>query len=148
MRYRWTTRSRMMLANAMSEARASGGGWTGMQAIRVAHYGGPDVLHVVDVEAPDPGFGQVLVDVAAIGVNYVDTYQRSGTYQVPLPFLSGVEGAGIVAALGDGVTDLEVGDRVGWVAAPGSYAEQVLLPTDKAIPVPEGVALEVADRKS
>jgi len=115
-----------------------------MRAIRVETYGGPEVLRVHDLEPPQPGPGEVLVDVAASGVNYVDTYQRSGTYQIPLPFLSGVEGAGTVTALGDGVTDLEVGDRVGWVAAPGSYAEQVLLPADKAIPVPEGVPLDVA----
>src|SRR5215469_13131924 len=96
-----------------------------MRAIRVERYGGPEVLQVDDLEPPHPGPGQVLVNVAASGVNYVDTYQRAGTYQVPLPFLSGIEGAGTVAAL-------------------GSYAEQVLLPADKAIPVPEGVALELA----
>jgi len=115
-----------------------------MRAIRVERYGGPEVLQVQDLEPPHPAPGQVLVDVAACGVNYVDTYQRGGTYQVPLPFVSGVEGAGTVTALGEDVGDLKVGDRVGWVAAPGSYAEQVLLPADKAIPVPEGVSLELA----
>jgi len=115
-----------------------------MQAIRVERYGGPDVLQVVDVEDPIPAPGQVLVDVAAIGVNYVDTYQRSGTYQVPLPFVPGAEGAGTVAAVGEDVTDLKVGDRVAWAAAPGSYAERVLVPTDKAIRVPHGLSLEVA----
>ena len=115
-----------------------------MRAIRVERYGGPEVLEVVDIEPPHPGPGQVLVDVAASGVNYVDTYQRSGTYQIPLPFVPGVEGAGTVAALGEAVTDLKVGDRVGWVAAPGSYAEQVLLPADKAIPVPDAVSFELA----
>lgn len=115
-----------------------------MRAIRVERYGGPEVLEVVDIEPPHPGPGQVLVDVAASGVNYVDTYQRSGTYQIPLPFVPGVEGAGTVAAVGEAVTDLKVGDRVGWVAAPGSYAEQVLLPADKAIPVPDAVSFELA----
>lgn len=115
-----------------------------MRAIRVEMYGSPDVLQVGDLEPPHPGPGQVLVDVAASGVNYVDTYQRSGTYQIPLPFVPGVEGAGTVAALGDDVTDLKVGDRVGWVAAPGSYAEQVLLPADRAIPLPDAVSFELA----
>ena len=115
-----------------------------MQAIRVERYGGPDVLQVVDVEDPVPAPGQVVVDVAAIGVNYVDTYQRSGTYQVPLPFVPGAEGAGTITAVGEDVTDLRVGDRVAWAAAPGSYAERVLVPTDKAIRVPHGLSLEVA----
>jgi NADPH:quinone reductase len=115
-----------------------------MRAIRVEMYGSPDVLQVGDLEPPHPGPGQVLVYVAASGVNYVDTYQRSGTYQIPLPFVPGVEGAGTVAALGDDVTDLKVGDRVGWVAAPGSYAEQVLLPADRAIPLPDAVSFELA----
>ena len=115
-----------------------------MRAIRVESYGGPEVLQVGDLGPPHPGPDQVLVDVAASGVNYVDTYQRSGTYQIPLPFVPGAEGAGTVVAVGPGVTDLQVGDRVCWAAAPGSYAEQVLVPADRAIPVPEGVAVEVA----
>jgi NADPH2:quinone reductase len=115
-----------------------------MRAIQVNTYGGPDALRLVDVDASQPGPGQVLVDVAASGVNYMDTYQRSGLYQVPLPLRLGVEGAGAVAALGEGVTDLAVGDRVAWVAAQGSYAERVVLDAARAIPVPEGVADDVA----
>jgi NADPH:quinone reductase len=115
-----------------------------MRAIQVQKHGGPEVLEVADVEPPRPGPGQVLVDVAASGVNYVDTYQRSGLYQVALPLRLGVEGAGTVAALGEGVTDLRVGDRVGWVSAPGSYAEQVVVDAARAIPVPGGVTDEVA----
>ena len=95
-----------------------------MRAIQVNTYGGPDALRLVDVDASQPGPGQVLVDVAASGVNYMDTYQRSGLYQVPLPLRLGVEGAGTVAAVGEGVTDLAAGDRVAWVAAQGSYAER------------------------
>src|SRR5215471_15838533 len=98
-----------------------------MRAIQVHSYGGPEALAVSDVESPRPGPGQVLVDVAASGVNYIDTYQRSGLYAVPLPLRLGLEGAGAVAALGEGVTGVAVGDRVGWVAAPGSYAEQALV---------------------
>lgn len=115
-----------------------------MRAIRVNRYGGPEVLEPADVDAPTPGPGQVLVDVAASGVNYVDTYQRSGIYRVPLPFVPGVEGAGRVAAVGDGATGLRVGDHVGWLAAPGSYAEQVIVDGEKAISVPEGVSDELA----
>lgn len=115
-----------------------------MRAIRVNRYGGPEVLEPADVDAPTPGPGQVLVDVAASGVNYVDTYQRSGIYRLPLPFVPGVEGAGRVAAVGDGVTGLRVGDHVGWLAAPGSYAEQVIVDAEKAISVPEGVSDELA----
>ena len=115
-----------------------------MRAIRVNRYGGPEVLEPADVDTPTPGTGQVLVDVAASGVNYVDTYQRSGIYRLPLPFVPGVEGAGRVAAVGDGVTGLKAGDHVGWLAAPGSYAEQVIVDAEKAISVPEGVSDELA----
>jgi NADPH:quinone reductase len=115
-----------------------------MRAIQVNSYGGPEALQVVDVDASEPGAGQVLVDVAACGVNYIDTYQRSGIYQVPLPLVLGLEGAGTIAAVGAGVTDLAVGDRVAWAAAQGSYAERVLVDAARAIPVPDGVSDEVA----
>jgi len=115
-----------------------------MRAIRVQRYGGPEVLESVEVDPPRPGPGQVLVRTAASGVNYVDTYQRSGIYQVPLPLMPGVEGAGTVVEVGEGVTDLRVGDHVGWVAAPGSYAEQVLVEAERAIPLPAGVSDELA----
>lgn len=115
-----------------------------MRAIRVERYGGPEVLQAVDVDAPRPGPGQLVVDVTASGVNYVDTYQRSGIYQVPLPFVAGAEGAGTVAAVGEGVSDFADGDHVGWVAAPGSYAEQVVVDAARAIPLPAGISDEVA----
>jgi NADPH2:quinone reductase len=115
-----------------------------MRAIQVNSYGGPEALEVVDIDASQPGPGQVLVDVAASGVNYIDTYQRSGVYQVPLPCVLGLEGAGTVAAVGEGVTDLEAGDRVAWAAAQGSYAEQVLVQAAQAIPVPDGVPGDLA----
>src|SRR5204862_5977326 len=97
-----------------------------------------------DVEAPRPGPGQVLVDVAAGGVNYVDTYHRSGLYPTALPYVPGVEGAGTVAEVGEGVAGLSPGDRVGWAAAPGSYAERVVVDADRAIPLPDGVSEELA----
>ena len=115
-----------------------------MRAIQVQSYGGPEALRVVDIDPPRPGAGQVLVDVAASGVNYIDTYQRSGVYQVPLPLLPGLEGAGTVTAVGEGVTEPRVGDRVAWAAAPGSYAEQAVVPAAGAIPVPDGVSDELA----
>ncbi|MGW1676251.1 quinone oxidoreductase family protein [Saccharopolyspora sp. NPDC002376] len=110
-----------------------------MRAIRVATNGGPEVMELTEVEAPEPQPGQLLVDVAAIGVNFIDTYQRSGAYSMPLPFTPGSEGSGVVIAVGDGVTGFEVGDRVAWAMTPGSYAEKALVPAEKAVRVPEGV---------
>ena len=115
-----------------------------MRAIQVQSFGGPEVLEVVQLDAPQPGPGQVLVDVAATGVNFIETYQRSGTYNVPLPMVPGSEGAGTVFAVGEGVEDLRVGDRVGWVAAPRSYAEQTVVNEAAAIPLPTGVSEELA----
>jgi NADPH2:quinone reductase len=115
-----------------------------MQAIQVHRHGGPDALEAVDVDSPRPGPGQVLVTVAASGVNYIDTYHRSGLYPGTLPVRPGLEGAGRIAAVGDGVTGLAVGDRVGWAAAPGSYAQHVVVDAAKAITVPASVPDEVA----
>ena len=111
-----------------------------MRAVVVTRYGGPEVLEVVERDTPEPGPGQVLVDVAAAGVNYMDIYQRKGTaYRMEPPFVTGNEGAGIVAAIGPGVSDLATGDAVAWTGVPGSYAERVAVPADRAVPVPEAV---------
>jgi NADPH:quinone reductase len=115
-----------------------------MRAIHVNSYGGPEALELVDIDPSQPGPGEVLVDVAACGVNYIDTYQRSGIYRVPLPLRLGLEGAGTVAVVGEGVTDIAAGDRVAWAQAQGSYAERALVPASQAIPVPEGVPDDVA----
>jgi NADPH2:quinone reductase len=117
-----------------------------MRAIVVSETGGPDVLQVVDVEPRQPGAGQLLISVAAAGVNFIDTYQRSGLYQVSLPFTPGAEGAGRVVAVGDDVEGFSVGDAVAWGDVPGSYAEQVIAPAARVVPVPEsdGVSLETA----
>lgn len=116
-----------------------------MRAIQITEPGGPEVLRTADLELPDqPGDGQLLVDVAAAGVNYIDTYQRAGLYPVQLPFVPGLEGAGTVAAVGPGVEDVAVGDRVAWAASPGSYAERALVPAREAVPVPEGITIETA----
>jgi len=115
-----------------------------MRAIRVERTGGPEVLTPAEVEPPRPGRGQVLVRVAAAGVNYVDTYHRSGLYPGPLPSVPGVEGAGTVVEAGEDVSGLAPGARVGWAAGPGSYAEQVAVDAAKTIPLPGGVSEELA----
>lgn len=115
-----------------------------MRAIRVATSGGPEVLELSEVEVPEPGPGQLLVDVAAAGVNFIDTYQRSGLYSMQLPFTPGSEGAGEIIAVGPDVDGFAVGERVAWAMAPGSYAEKALVPASSAVKVPDGVADDVA----
>ncbi len=115
-----------------------------MRAVVVTQTGGPDVLAVEDRETPTPGPGQLLVRAGAIGVNFIDTYQREGKYPIPTPFVLGLEGAGTVEAVGPDVDEFAVGDRVAWAAALGSYAEYVLVPTAVAVPVPDDVSDEVA----
>ena len=117
-----------------------------MRAITVDRQGGPEVLSVTDIDAPRPGTGELLVRVAAAGVNFRDIYVRSGVgvYAQPTPFVPGEEGAGTVLAIGPGVTDFDPGDNVAWSDAPGSYAEQAIVPARRAVPVPHGVDLKVA----
>jgi NADPH:quinone reductase len=115
-----------------------------MRAIRVFETGGPENLLLNDLDDPAPGPGELVVEVAAAGVNYIDTYQRSGLYQMPMPFTPGGEGAGRVVMVGDQVSGFHVGDRVAWVDAPGSYAEKVVVRAERAVAVPEGIELETA----
>ena len=115
-----------------------------MQAIQVSRTGGPEVLEVVELPDPEPGEGELLVELAAAGVNYIDTYQRSGLYPTPTPFVCGMEGAGRVVAVGPGVADFAAGDRVAWKAAPGSYAQRVVVPAAEALAVPDAVSDEAA----
>ena len=110
-----------------------------MQAIRVHETGGPEVMRLEELPTPNPGQGQALVKVEAIGVNFVDIYNRSGLYKNPLPFTPGSEGAGTVEGVGPGVTEVKVGDRVGWAQVGGSYATHVVAPAQKLILIPEGV---------
>lgn len=115
-----------------------------MRVIQATSPGGPEVLSPADLPAPRPGPGQVVVAVAAAGVNFIDTYRRSGVYPVDFPHVLGSEGAGTVIDVGDGA-GLELGARVAWMAgAPGSYAEQVTLQAATAVPVPDSVDLETA----
>jgi len=115
-----------------------------MRAIRVGATGGPDELQLRDVDDPQPGTGEVLVRVAAAGLNFIDVYHRTGRYPVDLPTGIGMEGAGTVEALGRGVTQLAVGDRVAWADELGSYAELHTVPADRAVAVPDGIDLTVA----
>jgi NADPH2:quinone reductase len=115
-----------------------------MRAVQVSGPGGPEVLDLVELDDCSPGPGDLVVEVAASGVNFIDTYQRGGLYPMPLPFVPGGEGAGTVVAVGDEVRDVAVGDVVAWSDAPGSYAELVRVPAARAVPVPDGVPPEVA----
>ena len=115
-----------------------------MKAIVIAKTGGPEVLEVRDIEPPRPGPGQILVRQDAAGVNYIDIYHRSGLYPVAMPHVMGQEGAGVVNAVGDGVTAFRVGDRVAYALATGTYAEQACVSAEVAVPVPRGVSQEHA----
>ncbi|GAA4609778.1 NADPH2:quinone reductase [Actinoplanes octamycinicus] len=115
-----------------------------MRAIQVSEVGGPEVLRLVDADQPVPGPGQAVVEVAASGVNYLDVYHRQGRYTLPMPFTPGTEGAGTVVEIGPGVADVAVGDRVGWVEIPGTYAEQAVVDASRLVPLPDGVDFEAA----
>jgi NADPH:quinone reductase len=111
-----------------------------MRAIRVHRKGGPEVLQLEELPTPKPGAGEALVRVEAAGVNYMDVYARTGAYGGEMPVTLGAEGAGVVEAVGDGVSDLRAGQRVAWASAPGSYATHVLARADKLVPIPDGVS--------
>ncbi|QIS20735.1 quinone oxidoreductase family protein [Nocardia terpenica] len=115
-----------------------------MRAIQVSEHGGPEVLKLAEVPEPQIAPDQLLVDTEAVGINFIDTYIRTGTYPQAVPYIPGAEGTGVVAAVGAEVTEFRVGDRVAWAAAPGSYAEQVAVDAAVAVPVPAGVAPPVA----
>jgi NADPH2:quinone reductase len=112
--------------------------------IRVTQHGGPEVLEWTECDDITPGPDDLVVDLTACGVNFIDTYHRSGLYEMEMPLTPGSEGAGIVAAVGTRVSRFEVGDRVAWASARGSYAEQVRVPEAVAVAVPEDVGLDVA----
>ena len=115
-----------------------------MKAIRFEKTGGPEVLGYVDVELPPPGPGQVRVKHTVIGVNFIDTYHRSGLYKLPLPSGLGSEAAGAVEALGDGVTTLKAGDRVAYAGAFGAYAQANNVAAERLVKIPDGISDEVA----
>lgn len=115
-----------------------------MKAIRIESRGGPEVLQLRDVSAPQPGQGRIVVQQEAIGVNFVDVYRRTGLYPVDLPYIPGQEGSGTVKAIGPGVSDLRVGDRVAYATTPGTYAELVDVPADQAVRVPKDISFDIA----
>ena len=114
------------------------------KAVRYHKQGGPEVLQLDEVDVPQPGAGQVRVKHTAIGVNFVDTYQRSGLYPMQLPQVAGNEGAGVVEAVGPGVSELKKGDRVAYTGLPGSYCEMRVVPADRMVKLPPGVSDEQA----
>ena len=117
---------------------------TAMRAIRVHHPGGPEALKLEIVPTPELAPGKARVRIAFAGVNFIDVYHRTGAYPMALPLTPGSEGAGVVEAVGDGVTEVRVGDRAAWAMQPGSYAEQIVMDAWKLVPVPAEIELEVA----
>ena len=115
-----------------------------MKGIRVHATGGPEVLRYEDIPDRSPGVGEVLVRLEAVGVNFIDVYQRTGLYTRPLPFTPGLEGAGVVAGVGPDVTGLAVGDRVAYPGVPGAYAEFAVAPAARVVKVPEGIDARTA----
>ena len=111
-----------------------------MKAIRIHAPGGPEALQYDDVAEPTPSAGQAVVKLAAAGVNYIDVYFRTGAYKAPLPLIIGLEGAGTVSAVGQGVTDVKAGDTVAWTGVPGAYAQMAAVPADRLVKLPAGVA--------
>jgi NADPH2:quinone reductase len=115
-----------------------------MKAVWIEQTGGPDVLQFGDRPIPTPGAGEVLVKLAAAGVNYTDISQRSGSNKIPLPAILGSEGAGIVERLGEGISDFKQGDRVAYAMVRGSYAEYAAVPAKMLVKIPEGIDFRTA----
>lgn len=113
-----------------------------MKAIQIHQYGEPEVLKLEEVDIEKPKKQQALINLAAAGVNFIDIYQRRGTYPVKLPYIPGLEGSGIVEAVGEDVKNVKPGDRVAYVHEPGSYAEKSLVIADQLIPLPAEISFE------
>ena len=117
------------------------------KAIRFYETGTPDVLRYEDVEVGEPSVGEVRIRHVAVGLNYADTYFRNGTYKIPMPNGMGVEASGVVEQVGEGVTNVQVGDRVtytGFINTLGAYSEETLVPANALIKLPEGISCETA----
>lgn len=113
---------------------------TTMRAVRIHEYGGPEAMRVEELPVPKPKAGEALVRLEAAGVNFIDVYKRTGLYAIPLPATLGEEGAGTVAAVGDGVTEVRVGDRVAYALVQGSYAEHAVVPAARLVALPGRVS--------
>jgi NADPH2:quinone reductase len=110
-----------------------------MKAIRFHVHGGPEVLKLEDLTDPVPGPGEAVVELEAIGVNFIDVYFRTGTYKMPLPATLGLEGAGLVRAVGAGVSEVAAGDRVAYTGVPGAYAQRAVVPAQRLVQLPSGL---------
>jgi NADPH2:quinone reductase len=128
----------------MSDSKVSVSNPRAMKAIVIESFGGPEVLRLRERETPAPGPGQILVRQEAIGVNFIDVYRRTGLYAVDLPSVPGMEGAGTVEVLGAGVRELRPGDRVAYANVPGTYADAVLVPADRAVRLPARITFAQA----
>jgi NADPH:quinone reductase len=118
---------------------------TTVQAIRIHQFGGPEVLRLEDVPVGEPGPGELRIRHHACGLNYIDVYHRTGQYPNPLPVVPGVEGAGIVEAVGEGVTHVKPGDRAAYASqAPGAYCQARVMPARNVVPLPEDISFETA----
>ncbi|MGE5502182.1 MAG: quinone oxidoreductase family protein [Ignavibacteriales bacterium] len=115
-----------------------------MLAVQVQRTGGPEVLEVVDLPEPKPGPGEILIAQEAVGLNFIDTYHRGGLYPMKLPMVLGTEGAGVVEAVGEGVTRFSPGDRVAYAGGFGAYAQKRTYPADRAVKLPEGISTRLA----
>ncbi len=115
-----------------------------MKAIRVHEFGGPDVLKYEDLPLPEPGAGEARVKIEAIGLNYIDIYQRIGLYPMKLPCTLGMEAAGVVDTVGTNVTEVKKGDRVAYAMVRGSYAEYAVLPARRLVPLPKDLDTRTA----
>ncbi|MFZ2030218.1 MAG: quinone oxidoreductase [Vitreimonas sp.] len=116
-----------------------------MKAVRIESHGGPEVIHVEDVETPTPGAHEIRVKNAACGVNFIDTYHRTGLYKIALPGGLGQEGAGVVDAIGEGVTHFQLGDRVAYCSGPiGAYSEAHVVREDRAVALPQRISFDIA----
>ena len=115
-----------------------------MLAVQIQRTGAPEVLEVVDLPDPTPSPGEILIRQEAVGLNFIDTYHRSGLYPMKLPAVLGTEGAGVVEAVGEGVTRFTPGDRVGYAGAAGAYAQLRILPADRAVKLPGGISTRLA----
>jgi len=115
-----------------------------MKAIRIHEYGGPEVMQLEEIPVPSPTGNQLLVKQHAVGVNYIDTYHRTGLYPVSLPFIPGVEGAGIVEEVGPDVRNIKKGERVTYVGISGTYAQYIAVPEERAVIIPGGLDYQQA----
>ena len=110
-----------------------------MKAVQITEFGGPEVMKYKDLPDPTPGSGQALVEIQAVGVNFTDIYGRSGVNPPPLPWVVGVEGAGVVKGIGPGVSEVKEGDLVAYCSIPGSYAEKAVVPASRLVKLPQGL---------